>query len=278
MNWRYCLLDDAGNFLKGWQNVKGVWYFLDNKGLMATGWIKNNDKWYYLDSSGAMKISWLQYGGCWYYLKANGEMATGWLSDKGNWYYLKPEDGVKQGSMYQNCTVQIEGKSYTFNNSGAWVKNPYLFTEALINFTKAYEGFRAHAYDDGTGVLTIGYGTINKKYTSIGAIDEATATQALKEEMSEKAQQIKNSLNNHGVSLTQYQFDSLCDFAYNLGIGGLLDSTLYKLVLNGTRGQTLKDELLKWTKSNNPELRHGLIARRTDEYNMFTYADYARNY
>lgn len=111
--WKWCVEDDSGNILKGWYQDKGNgnWYYLNDNGTMAIGWIKDKDgRWYYLDSSGVMQ--------------------TGWLQDKGIWYYLEPNSTGYKGEMYCNGTYTIDGKSYTFNSSGAWVQN--LVTKAQL--------------------------------------------------------------------------------------------------------------------------------------------------
>ena len=43
-------------------------------------------------------------------------MHTGWLQDNGKWYYLDPTNG----DMYTGTHV-IDGKTYTFDSSGALI-------------------------------------------------------------------------------------------------------------------------------------------------------------
>jgi len=248
--WKWCLEDDNKNLLKGWQNVKGKWYYLNSNGTMATGWIKVDNKWYYLNP--------------------NGDMAIGWIKDKNKWYYLGPN-----GAMYSNCTSIIDGKPYTFGADGAWVQN-YLVSDELVNFVKAFEGFRSTHYRDSAGIDTIGYGSISGWIMSYATVTEAQATQALKEEINEKAKQVKANLDKHGVTLNQNQFDALVSFAYNCGIGALFGSTLYARVLNGVRDSSLKANFTTWSKAGGRTIQ-GLLNRRIEEYNMFANADYTRN-
>jgi lysozyme len=249
--WKWCLEDDSGALLKGWQNVKGIWYYLNSNGTMTIGWIKDKDKWYYLDSNGAMKIGWLKYNNKWYYLGSTG-------------------------AMYSSCTSTLDGKFYTFGADGAWIENNYLVSDALVNFIKAFEGFSATAYNDGTGVMTIGYGTVNRVYVALGHITEAQATQFLKEEINEKAKQVKANLNSHGIALNQNQFDALVSFAYNCGLGALFGSILYRRILNGARDSSLKANFITWSKAGGRTIQ-GLLNRRIEEYNMFVNGDYTRN-
>ena len=113
----------GADMLTGWQYVKNKWYYMDKNGIMLTGWLKDDGKWYLLGNDGAMLTGWQKVNGKWYYLTPKndgthktGEMWTGWLKDDGKWYYLD----LKNGDMYTG-THTIDGKSYTFNASGALI-------------------------------------------------------------------------------------------------------------------------------------------------------------
>lgn len=128
MNWiKKWQLEENGKLLSGWQKVDGEWYVLEEvkTPLMVTGWYwdKSYKGWFYLDGSGKMLTGWIKDKGLWYYLypettnsTVKGMMATGWLSYKGKWYYLDPNKGY----MYTGTHV-IDGKTYTFDSSGALV-------------------------------------------------------------------------------------------------------------------------------------------------------------
>ena len=121
---KWHLYDSTGKMLTGWQMVKSKWYYLDKTtGIMQTGWLKDGGKWYYLSSNGDMLTGWQKINNKWYYLTPKndgthltGEMWTGWLEDKGKWYYLD----LKNGDMYTG-THTIDGKTYTFDSSGALI-------------------------------------------------------------------------------------------------------------------------------------------------------------
>ena len=117
--WVYA--DTEGALVGGWvfdASFDGpYWYYLDPETkLMRTGWLADGGSWYYLTGSGAMAIGWVNDGGTWYYLSASGKMATGWVNDGGTWYYLGPD-----GAMFTGTHV-INGRTYVFDDSGAWVR------------------------------------------------------------------------------------------------------------------------------------------------------------
>ena len=254
--WKWCIEDDSGNILKGWYQDKsnGNWYYLKDNGVMATGWIKDKD-------------------GRWYYLNPDGSMKTGWLLD-GNWYYLNTVSNGYKGEMYCNGSYDIDGKTYKFDSSGAWIDN--LISDLLVDFVKSYEGFFPNKYICPAGVWTIGYGTTKQQYVNLGTCTKEQATTWLKEEIESMAKQIKADLDSKNIKLKQNEFDSLCSFAYNCGVSGLLDSTLYKRICVGVRDSSLKDNFTDWSNAGGKRLQ-GLYNRRVEEYNMFMYGDYKRD-
>lgn len=136
-NWYY--LGKNGKMQTGWITVNKVRYYLDSSGIMQTQWKQLNGVWYYFKDSGAMaSYEWVQWKGEWYFLKKSGQMKTSsWLNWKGNRYYLKSTGVMKvgwlqtkgkyyyfdtSGAMLRSTTRVIDGKSYTFNAKGVWVK------------------------------------------------------------------------------------------------------------------------------------------------------------
>lgn len=135
--WYY--LGKNGKAKTGWLTVKGKRYYLNSSGVMQTGWKQLNGIWYYFKDSGAMaQKEWVYWKNTWYFLKANGQMKTGWLNWKGNRYYLRTNGAMKKeewlqylgkhyyfdssGAMLRNTTRTIDGRTYTFNAKGAYVK------------------------------------------------------------------------------------------------------------------------------------------------------------
>jgi len=259
--WKWVVIDDSGNIIKGWYKDKdnNKWYHLDETtGGMNTGWFKNKDeRWYYLDEK-------------------NGEMKTGWIQLKGIWYYLQTRSNGYMGAMYFSSTHTIDGKSYTFDSSGRWINN--LVSDKCINFVKSYEGFSATRYDDGTGVITQGYGCTGEEIADWDEkVTEEFATERLKYLINNKyAAVIKFDLDSKGLTLKQNEFDAIISLSYNIGTNGLLGSTLYKRICEGVRDSSLKDNFTVWSKAGNRTLQ-GLLNRRVEEYNMFANGDYNRD-
>lgn len=113
----YYLGSDGKMATSQWIKSKGEWYYLDSEGKMkSSSWVQDSGSWYYVDSEGKMKKSdWIKDGNEWYYLNGEGKMITNdWIQDNNTWYYLG-----SNGAMVKNTTMTIDGKSYTFDASGA---------------------------------------------------------------------------------------------------------------------------------------------------------------
>ncbi len=100
-------------------------------------------------------------------------------------------------------------------------------SEAGIRFVASWEGWRASAYRDVGGKLTIGYGHLVKPGELFGTLSEDEGRALLRADLAIA----ETAVNALGVELTQPQFDALVSFAFNLGAG----------ILN--KGHTLADAL-----------------------------------
>ncbi|EES51368.1 glycoside hydrolase family protein [Clostridium botulinum] len=257
-NWKWCVENQDGTITKGWYEDNGKWYFLKENGTMATGWIKDKDgRWYYLDESGAMK--------------------TGWLKDKNKWYYLEPNSTGYKGQMYGNCITTIDGKSYSFDSTGAWIENS-LVSSKCIDFIKSWEGYFAKPYYDCVGVKTLGYGMTGKEIEGLEYVTEEQATNMLKDLIENKyAPAVKKDLDSKNITLKQHEFDALISFAYNCGVVGLVGSTLYKNIVSGIRDKNIiTSNFQVWSNGGGKRIE-GLYRRRIKEAAMFLSADYTGN-
>lgn len=136
-------------------------------------------------------------------------------------------------------------------------------SESGLVMLKRFEGIRLNAYDDSTGVWTIGYGhtqgvkpgmvITKQKADELLAVDirpcEATINHLVK------------------VPITQNQFDALVSLAFNIGVTAIRNSTLIrKLNLGNFAG--VADEFVRWNKAKGRVLE-GLTKRRVDEAKLF---------
>ena len=143
--------------------------------------------------------------------------------------------------------------------------------ESLI---KGFEGKYLTSYDDGTGKITIGYGSIynydeNRPVRKGDVITEDTAIRWLRKEMSSVVADIKKVVT---VPINQNQLDSLTSFTYNLGIGNLKSSTLLRLLNAGADKQTVANQFQYWNKAminGKLTVMNGLTTRRKAEADLF---------
>ena len=141
VNGKTYYFDESGKMLVGWKRIDGKKYLFDlTDGHMHTGWewVSENSAWYYLSpQTGYLLEGWLDYNGRKYYLtpvdyyartgwqkidgkwyffdRKNADMKTGWLTEGGYTYYLGTNGVMVTG------TQSIDGKTYTFNSSGALI-------------------------------------------------------------------------------------------------------------------------------------------------------------
>jgi lysozyme len=145
-------------------------------------------------------------------------------------------------------------------------------SEEGINLIKQFEGFRTNAYvDPGTGgePITIGYGTTRyadgRKVRMGDVITEGQATEELKHHVEKVAE--KDIRRFIDVPLTQFEFDSLSSWTYNVGGGSLQGSTLRRK-LNARDYEGAAEEFPRWNKAAGKVLA-GLTKRRVAERNLY---------
>lgn len=145
-----------------------------------------------------------------------------------------------------------------------------LVSKELVNFVKGFEGFSATVYNDCVGVPTIGYGMTGNEIRGLTYLTEEQASNMLEELLNSKyAAPLKADLDSKGVVLTQNEFDALVSMAYNVGVSGVLGSTLYRNICVGVRDKgTITSNFQMWSMAGGKRLE-GLFRRRTEEAEMF---------
>lgn len=138
-----------------------------------------------------------------------------------------------------------------------------------LNIIKRHEGLRLKPYLCPAKKPTIGYGnTYYEDGTAVKITDSSItierAENLLSNIVDKFSKQVSSSL---AVEVNQNQFDALVSFAYNVGIGNFLNSTLLrKLNKKDFEGASL--EFKRWNKSNGM-VSSGLVKRRVDEESLF---------
>ena len=140
-----------------------------------------------------------------------------------------------------------------------------------IQLLKDFEGLRLNAYRCSAGVATIGYGSCfypDKSNVQMGDVlrDKDEAEVLLINTLVDY--DIYVSKYTKSVKLTQYQFDALVCFAFNVGLGNLSKSTLLKKVLANPNDPNIPAEFAKWNRGGGVVLQ-GLVKRRKKEGELY---------
>jgi lysozyme len=125
------------------------------------------------------------------------------------------------------------------------------------------EDYRDVPYQDAAGVWTDGFG--NTEGVKPG--QRTTVRKGFKK-LIEHVVKIETALKNYiKHDLTQYEFDALVSFVYNIGVGAFARSTLLRLLNRGDIwGAT--QEFERWNRAGG-RILPGLITRRQRERDLF---------
>lgn len=139
-------------------------------------------------------------------------------------------------------------------------------SQNCYDLIKNFEGCKLEAYPDPAThgePITIGVGhTGGVKLGDV--ITQEQADEYLVNDVAHAANAVNQMV---AVSITQGEFDALCSFAFNLGIGNLKNSTLLKK-LNSGDIQGAADQFLVWNKAAG-KVMAGLTRRREAERTLF---------
>lgn len=108
----------------------------------------------------------------------------------------------------------------------------------LVEFLKEVERFEPRRYDDGAGVMTIGYGHAIRSGESFEEpMTEAEAEALLRKDLSVAERAVSNLV---AVPLTQGQFDALVSLTFNVGSGTIESSGLLEHLNRGEYDEALR--------------------------------------
>ena len=137
-----------------------------------------------------------------------------------------------------------------------------------LDLIKRFEGFRASAYRDAVGVLTIGYGHTSMAGAPIvrvsDVITEAEGAGILARDVEAVAAGVAKVLRRE---ISPAQFSALLSFAYNVGLGNFGKSSVLKAV-NAGDFEAVPRRLQLWVKAGGRVLP-GLVKRRAAEAILF---------
>jgi lysozyme len=142
-------------------------------------------------------------------------------------------------------------------------------SNAGIELIKRFEGVRNRAYRDCVGLWTIGVGHLIGDGKSLPESWNRTFTEEeinalLIRDLSRFERGISMQL---PMPLKQCEYDALCSFVFNLGLGTLQRSTLRQALLRGDK-RVAAEKILKYCYAGGKVVK-GLQLRRQAEYKMF---------
>jgi len=136
------------------------------------------------------------------------------------------------------------------------------------HFIEQWEGLFLHTYNDGVGVLTIGYGhttAAGPPQVHYGmTITQPQADEILAADLASVEADVNRLVK---VPINQNQFDALVSFTFNCGAGALARSNVLHAVNAGHFAQ-VPDALMAWTHGGG-HVMLGLVRRRKAEGALF---------
>ena len=153
-------------------------------------------------------------------------------------------------------------------------------SDRAISVIKHHEGVRFRPYRCPAKLWTIGVGHV--LYPDQGKIplDQRDGYQLKEQDNRQFTPQEVDGILKHDlarfesgverlcpVQLTQGEFDALCSFAFNVGLGALQRSTL-RAKVNRNDKEGAAEEFAKYTKAGG-KVYQGLVNRRKDERALF---------
>lgn len=134
--------------------------------------------------------------------------------------------------------------------------------------------FAPEPYDDGGGVMTIGWGhRIFRGESFAEPIGRAQADRILLQDL--RNPEVYVSALTLPSPLEQCEFDALVLFTFNLGVGALDRSTLLKVLRRPVQdADAIARQWMRWVyRGDPPERLDGLVIRRSCELMLFQGAD-----
>lgn len=142
------------------------------------------------------------------------------------------------------------------------------FSNSGLALVKKLEGFRARAYPDSGGKMTIGYGHLIVPGDGVppgDIIDPVKGTELLIRDVQQAVDCVNSCVK---VDLDQTQFDALVIFTFNVGCSAFKHSTLLTMI-NAKNMVGATPQFLRWDMAGGNHIP-GLHNRRVAEQTLFT--------
>jgi len=146
--------------------------------------------------------------------------------------------------------------------------NNFTYSKSGLSLTESCEGCRCDAYQDVSGVWTIGYGHTGPDVHAGLCITEQQAEAMLAQDISGAADFVNRSVT---VPLTQDEFDGLVDFVFNIGTGAFEKSTML-VDLNAGNFAAAAAQFQVWDHAGGKVVA-ALLQRRNEEAQLFETTD-----
>lgn len=196
-----------------------------------------------------------------------------------------------RGSFIATSSSPLSGKTggngTGGSTSGGYVSSTDLYKEGRCSdkglwFIKQSEGFYDHAYDDGYGYMTIGYGTT--KHGELDAYNELLkgcteqkASKILGDKLySNYSKPTYDALKSRCADfskINQQKFDALVSLVYNCGTG-ILNGDLFTMVYRGDSDESIVNFWKTYYIKSNGVVSQGLKNRRVAETNVYSSGSY----
>lgn len=138
-----------------------------------------------------------------------------------------------------------------------------------LDLIKSFEGCVLHAYDDGYGNITIGWGHCDKSYAG-KTITQADADRLLEQDLKRFEDAVNKYVSTYNLNANE--FSALVSFTYNCG-EGCLDELLH----NGTVNRSDITYRMGLYVHSGSEVVEGLVRRRAAEVELFNKPCYSNS-
>lgn len=133
-----------------------------------------------------------------------------------------------------------------------------------LDLIKKFEGCRLQAYQDVSGIWTVGWGQTGPWIDESTMLSQAQADTLLERELKKKEEAMSRIVI---APTTENEWAALVSLAYNIGIGAFANSTLLRY-LNSDQKGLVPEQFLVWCKVKKKVIP-SLLARRQTEKELY---------